>query len=89
MLSKIALGAALAIGVMTTSAFAADAATRFEIKRIPGGPRADQYVPVRVAETQRPYALSGDREAKPVRYELKRVPGGPRADHYVLMPVWR
>lgn len=85
-LKKAALLAAVVVGAASSSAMAGH--ERYEVRRIPGGPRSDQYVYVRThrpAETrQRPYALTG-RDAtsrgKTVRPAMLH-PKGPRSAYY-------
>ena len=65
-----------AIAVVLVTAGYASAATQkasYELKRIPMGPRPDQYVLVRVdraPQAEQPYALTGD--AQPARVERNK-----------------
>ena len=59
---------------------------RYELKRIPMGPRTDQYVLVPVREQQqadRPYALTGEspRAAGAERANARPTPSHPKGTH--------
>ena len=83
MFKKFALAAVVAVGLFSPAAFADHTHSGWELKRMNGGPRPDQYGWVRVggdARSDRPYALTGNTE-RPGK--LTRVNGGPRPDYYV------
>lgn len=79
MLKQFVLGAALAIGAVSTAAFAAEAGdsgpVRYELRRISNGPRPSTDMLVAV---HKPYALTGNVESRTARYQLRHVSNGPR-----------
>ena len=82
MIKQIAATAA----VLTASfAFAGTGTARYELKRIPMGPRPDQYVVVRTdraVPAERPYALTGDAQRDPAkRVNVRHAPSHPKGTH--------
>ena len=82
MLRTITLTTALALGAAAPASLAGN--VRYEQRRIPGGPRADRYVPVRVdrdrdAAAERPYALTGESPRRAERKVVQRWIGS----HYI------
>jgi hypothetical protein len=82
---KLCMAAAIAVSMLSPAAFAAG--SKYQPKRIPGGPRPDQYMFVPVegkARSDRPYALTGDtdrigKHRRTVRYVY--VPTHPKGTH--------
>ena len=75
-IKKLFAVAAIAVGIAAPAAFAG--APRYEARRIPMGPRPDQYVLVRTKVARggvRPYALVGDRQGRTVRRVVQRWSG--------------
>ena len=73
-----------AIVVLATAGYAAagTGTAQYELKRIPMGPRPDNYVIVRVDRTpqaDRPYALTGD--ARVERSHVRPTPSHPKGTH--------
>ena len=73
-----------AIVVLATAGYAAagTASPRYELKRIPMGPRPDNYVLVRVdraPQADQPYALTGDARAE--RSNANPTPSHPKGTH--------
>jgi hypothetical protein len=77
--------AAVAVVVTSSVAFAGTENARYELKRIPMGPRPDQYVVVRVdraPQAERPYALTGDSQDRQVkRTNTRPTPSHPKGTH--------
>lgn len=80
--------AAVGIVVLTsTIALAGTGQTaRYQIQRIPMGPRPDQYIIVRVmdrsAPSDRPYALTGESQpARVHRMSVRTIPSHPKGTH--------
>ena len=72
-----------AIAVVLTAGYASAATNdaKYELNRIPMGPRADQYVFVRTDRTpqdDRPYALTGERQE---RRTERPTPTHPKGTH--------
>jgi hypothetical protein len=83
---KAAVAAALVVASASSVALA-EAQPRYVLKRIPGGPRPDQYVFVRAVlaeRTERPYALTGT-ETNTRRHQAvwpkPLHPKGPRGEY--------
>ena len=78
---KLAIAAGLAIGLLSSTAFADSSSARYVSKRVGMGPRPDQYTLVRVDRDagDRPYALTGDSE-RPARRRVVIRFAGP---HYI------
>ena len=76
-----------AVAVVLTAGYASAAAPepKYELKRIPMGPRADQYVLVRTdrgSQDARPYALTGEREERRAERPAARpTPSHPKGTH--------
>ena len=76
-----------AVGVILTAGYASAAApdAKYELKRIPMGPRPDQYVLVRTdraVQAERPYALTGERqERRTERPSARPTPSHPKGTH--------
>ena len=81
---KVLFAAAIAVGSMSTMAWA-DSGPRYVQKRIPMGPRPDQYVLVRAdraEQAERPYALTGEvRKAREQRPGHRPTPSHPKGTH--------
>jgi len=70
--------------VLATAGYASagTGSAHYELKRIPMGPRPDNYVLVRVDRTpqaERPYALTGD--ARTERRNVRPTPSHPKGTH--------
>ena len=76
-----------AVAVILTAGYASAATpdVKYELKRIPMGPRPDQYVLVRAdraAQDERPYALTGEREERRAgRTAARPTPSHPKGTH--------
>ena len=76
-----------AIAVVLTAGYASAATSdaKYELKRIPMGPRPDHYVLVRTDradQDERPYALTGEREARRAERPAARpTPSHPKGTH--------
>ena len=80
MLKKLALAAAIVVGLLSPAALAGSSNTKYELRRQGMGPRPDQYVWVRVQhDGERPYALTGDNE-RPAKKRVVQRWAGP---HYI------
>jgi hypothetical protein len=82
MFKKVALAAAVVIGLLSPAAFAHSSNPRYELRRQGMGPRYDQYVWVRVdrdTRGDRPYALTGDNQ-RPAKRRVVEKWAGP---HYI------
>ena len=79
---KLIVAAAIAVGVFSPAAFAAP---KYQSKRIPGGPRPDRVLLVRVDHQKRgdrPYALTGQvEEGRKQRRSTRYVPTHPKGTH--------
>jgi hypothetical protein len=78
--------AAVAVVLLTAGyASAATSDTKYELKRIPMGPRPDNYVLVRIDradQDERPYALTGEREERRAKRPAARpTPSHPKGTH--------
>jgi hypothetical protein len=77
--------AAVAVVLTSSVAYAGAGNARYELKRIPMGPRPDHYVLVRAdratAGTERPYALTGDTRAQVQRNTPRYTPLHPKGTH--------
>ena len=77
--------AAVAVVLAAGYASAATPEAKYELKRIPMGPRPDQYVLVRTDradEAERPYALTGEGEARRTQRPAARpTPSHPKGTH--------
>ena len=77
--------AAIVVLVTAGHASAATDSARYELKRIPMGPRPDNYVLVRVdraPQADRPYALTGDAQpARGERSNARPTPSHPKGTH--------
>ena len=75
----------IAAAAVVLTASAAWAAPQYQLKRVPMGPRNDNYVLVRVDDANttndRPYALTGDTHERAVRPTASRVPSHPKGTH--------
>jgi hypothetical protein len=83
---KLAIVAAVAVAAGMFSPAALAATPKYATRRVPMGPRPDQYVLVRVSRETRssaPYALTGRPEVRIVRRLIHRWAG----PHYIG-PVW-
>lgn len=75
-INKLFAVAAVAVGIAAPATFAG--APRYETRRVPMGPRPDQYVLVRTNADRgavRPYGLIGDRKVRTVRRVVQRWAG--------------
>ena len=79
MFKKVALAAALVVGLLSPAALAGSSNPRYELRRQGMGPRPDQYVWVRVDGGNRPYALTGDND-RPAKKRVVQRWAGP---HYI------
>ena len=81
---KAVVVAAIVAGSMSSAALASPQ-PKYVLKRIPGGPRPDQYVLVRTHEAkerQRPYALTGNAEERREHRVVSRpTPMHPKGTH--------
>jgi hypothetical protein len=80
---KAAFAAVLAV-TSASSVALANPAPEYVLKRIPRGPRPDQYVLVRASErTERPYALTGraDDSRRTHRAAVRTTPSHPKGPH--------
>ena len=77
--------AAIAVVFLAGCASAGAPEAKYELKRIPMGPRPDQYVLVpadRAPQTEQPFALTGERqERRGERAEAPRIPSHPKGTH--------
>ena len=82
-MKKAAVVAALIAGSMSSAALADH--PKYVLKRVPGGPRPDQYVFVRAQEPARnegPYALTGNADERRVHHAASRsTPTHPKGTH--------
>ena len=86
MFKQIALVAAVAVGSLSTAAFAGSAKPAFELKRVARGPRPDRYVDERVYDKQsddRRRSLTGEAR-EPRKWRVVQRWAGP---HHIG-PVW-
>ena len=81
MSKKLALAAAIVVGLLSPAAMAGSSNAKYELRRQGMGPRPDQYVWVRVQHDggDRPYALTGDTD-RPARKRVVQRWAGP---HYI------
>jgi hypothetical protein len=76
-----------AVAVILTAGYASAATpgAKYELKRIPMGPRPDHYVLVRTdraSQDERPYALTGEREERRAERRAARpTPSHPKGTH--------
>jgi hypothetical protein len=76
-----------AVAVILTAGYASAATpgAKYELKRIPMGPRADQYVLVRAdraVQDEHPYALTGERQERRAKAAHARpTPSHPKGTH--------
>ena len=84
MIKQVAIAAA-ALVLSSSFAVAGSGGPKYELKRIPMGPRPDNYVLVRVDRPDhaaRPYALTGDAQNRPVKQKAARpTPSHPKGTH--------
>ena len=83
-MKQLVAAAAVAVGAFSTAACAA--APNYQVRRVPMGPRPDQYVFVRTAReagAAAPYALTGRPEVRYERKLVQRWSGG-----RLIGPVW-
>ena len=72
------------LAVALSVAGCASAADRYELKRVPMGPRPDQYVLVPVDrgdDAAKPYTLTGQAESRRERQPSRPVPSHPKGTH--------
>lgn len=85
MFTRVAFAVAVSVGFVSASACAAAPGPRYALKRIPMGPRPDQYVLVRVDRAERadrPYRLTGKSGADCVRQKRSQpMPSHPKGTH--------
>jgi hypothetical protein len=83
-IKTIALAAALAAGAVSP---ALASPPRYEVRRLPNGPRPDHFVFVRIDDApprpRAPYALTGSAPVRATRHVVQRWAG----PHYIG-PVW-
>ena len=77
--------AAMAVVLTAGCASAATPTAKYELKRIPMGPRPDQYVLVRAdraGQDEQPSALTGEREKRQAERSVARpTPSHPKGTH--------
>jgi hypothetical protein len=77
--------AAVVVVLSSSFAFAGPGNAKYELQRIPMGPRPDQYVLVRVDRAtrgDRPYALTGDtQERRAARPAARLTPSHAKGTH--------
>jgi hypothetical protein len=81
--NKLAVAVALVVGSMSSAALA-DAGPKYTLKRIPMGPRHDNYVVIRTdtQQRERPYALTGSSgESRRDRAAARPTPSHPKGTH--------